>query len=289
MRCLALAQAWEGPVRFVSLAPPDWLRARLAREGCELSEREDFSGADWILVDGYHFSADYLRGLPRPVAYFDDLAAWPEYPVDLVWNPGVSAPDAYGSTPALLGPTYYPVRREFWRFRDRPLEFSGESRRVLITMGGADPEGYTQVAVAGARAVECELRVLVGASNPARERLARVLHPEELVEPVEDMAPVLAWADVAVAAAGVTAYELAFLGVPTLLVTVADNQEPNAAGFSARGAAVNLGRNPTSSHLGVSLEALLADPGHRQSLAEAGRELVDGQGAQRVAARLKGD
>ncbi len=281
MRCLALAQAWEGAVRFVSLEPPAWLRERLAHEGFALCDREDFSGAEWILVDGYHFTADYLRALPGPVIYVDDLAAWPEYPVKVVWNPGVSAPDSYGATPALLGPRYYPLRREFARQDARPV--SRRVHRLLVTLGGADPEGYTATAIQAARGLDCELRVLVGGSNPVRPELA----PGELLEAVENMAPVLAWADLAVAAAGVTAYELAFLGVPTVLVTVAENQEPNAAGFASAGAALNLGRTPTAEALQGALLELAGDHARREALAAAGRRLVDGQGPRRVVEYLR--
>jgi len=289
MRCLALAQAWDGPVRFVSLDPPGWLRDRLEHEGFELCEREDFAGASWILVDGYHFTADYLRALPSPGVYFDDLAAWNEYPVALVWNPGVGATDVYAPTPALLGPRFYPLRREFWPYRERPLEIPAKAERLLITMGGADPAGYTATALEAARRLDCELRVLLGGSNRARESLALRLLPGELVEPVEDMAPVLAWADLAVCAAGVTTYELAFLGVPTVLVTVAGNQEPNARGMAEARAAVNLGFCPPAERLSAELALLVGDRDRRGGLSSAARALVDGLGAQRVAARLKGD
>lgn len=281
MRCLALAQAWDGPVRFVSLDPPAWVRERLAREGFALTDRENFRGADWIVVDGYHFTADYLRALPARTIYLDDLAAWPEYPVDVVWNPGVCAPDTYGETPALLGPDYYPLRHEFHRVVPRPVP--ERARRVLVTLGGADPEGYTSTAIQAARGLDCELRVVVGGSNPIRPELA----PGELLVGVENMAPVLAWAELAVAAAGVTAYELAFLGIPTVLVTVADNQEPNATGFAAAGAALNLGRTPPAQALHGALQALVTDRARREGLAQAGRRLVDGQGPRRVTEFLR--
>ena len=289
MRCLALAQAWEGPVRFVSLEPPDWVRERLTREGFELSEQEDFTGATWVLVDGYHFTADYLRAIPAPVVFLDDTPRLPEYPVRWVWNPNISAPRDYGSTPALLGPAYYPLRREFWPYALRPREHPEQARRLLITMGGADPAGFTFVAVAAARRLELELRVIVGGSNPARARLAPLLAKDELVPGGDDMASLLSWGELALAASGVTSYELAFLGVPMVLVALADNQVPVALGLQAAGAAVYLGETPPEDTVARALRQLANDRGERTGQSRAVRRLIDGMGVRRVAARLRGD
>ena len=150
MRCLALAQAWPGPVRFVCQDPPEWVRARLQREGFPLAD--SCAGARWILADGYHFSAHDLAALrdQARVLFFDDVPRLPNYPVDMVWNPNLGASAApYAPTPALVGTAYYPLRREFLQV-PRQRSHPELAQRLIISMGGADPDGFTSVALAAA-------------------------------------------------------------------------------------------------------------------------------------------
>ena len=92
-------------------------------------------------------------------------------------------------------------------------------------------------------------------------------------------------ADVAIAGAGVTLYELAATGTPAIIVQMADNQGPNAAGFAGAGAALLAGA-AGSADLGAGIEAALrrlaGSPTDRAALAERARGLVDGAGAARV-------
>ena len=104
-----------------------------------------------------------------------------------------------------------------------------------------------------------------------------------------EVAAVLAGVDVALGAAGSTSWELACLGVPMLLVEVADNQRAVIAPLAACGAAWALGaaRELTAGALADALGRLAAagEPA-RRAMAEAGARLVDGEGARRVAAAL---
>jgi UDP-2,4-diacetamido-2,4,6-trideoxy-beta-L-altropyranose hydrolase len=78
------------------------------------------------------------------------------------------------------------------------------------------------------------------------------------------------------------------MGLPSLLIALADNQEPLARGLDAAGAAIDLGRAEA-----LDLEVLrhelldLRDEGpRRKTMSERGRQLLDGRGAERVAAAL---
>jgi len=106
---------------------------------------------------------------------------------------------------------------------------------------------------------------------------------------VTALRPLMLAADVAVSGAGMTLYELAATATPTVSVTMAPNQRPNAVAFERAGAALAAGSadHPdlcatVAKHLG----ALAADVALREKLGAAGRGLVDGQGASRVAREL---
>jgi spore coat polysaccharide biosynthesis predicted glycosyltransferase SpsG len=91
-------------------------------------------------------------------------------------------------------------------------------------------------------------------------------------------------ADLAVSAAGSTCWELAWSGVPTVAIPIADNQNRLAEVLASTGAAVSL--DPRSRELQRDLShtiaELVATPERRQEMAEVGRSLVDGLGTERV-------
>src|SRR5581483_11389078 len=102
------------------------------------------------------------------------------------------------------------------------------------------------------------------------------------------MPGLMGWADLAVAAGGTTAWELAFMGVPAALLVLADNQRPVVAALAEAGAAEPLngwGAEAWARALGL----LLRDPGRRAALAARAQALADGRGAERVAAVLGED
>ena len=92
-------------------------------------------------------------------------------------------------------------------------------------------------------------------------------------------------ATLAVATFGVTAYELAFLGVPAVLVSHSEENAASAARYARHGAAVDLGfvNRVRDRDAVLAIEALLNDSVARRRLARAGRALVDGAGAERLA------
>jgi UDP-2,4-diacetamido-2,4,6-trideoxy-beta-L-altropyranose hydrolase len=92
-----------------------------------------------------------------------------------------------------------------------------------------------------------------------------------------------------VAAAGSTALELCFMGIPAVLLSTAPNQRPVAAGLAALGAAHDAGpwEHVTPGALASTLQSLASNTHERERLSVRGRALVDGMGAVRVAARLR--
>ncbi|MGH8338024.1 MAG: UDP-2,4-diacetamido-2,4,6-trideoxy-beta-L-altropyranose hydrolase, partial [Gammaproteobacteria bacterium] len=310
-----------GRVTFVTAAANQWLTGRLAEEGCETHElARPYPAADdwettraiamnqpnpWVLLDGYHFDLDYQRRVKDAgfrLAVIDDLAALPRYCADVLINQNVYAEDlAYSCEPytrRLLGARYALLREEFAGYRTIARAVRAQARRVLITMGGADPQNATRKALAALAeigATELEVRVLVGAANPRLAELRNVADglrfSVRVLTAAPKMAKHMAWADVAIAASGTTAIELAFMGVPTLLVVTAENQAPIAAKLDALGAALNLGwiEQISVARVGNGLRELLGSRQMRAAMAERSRRLIDGEGAERVAAALAGE
>jgi UDP-2,4-diacetamido-2,4,6-trideoxy-beta-L-altropyranose hydrolase len=324
-RCLALAQSWQdeggraviagattGPALEARLASENVGRERIGAEPGGPQDAEQTAalarrlGATWVVVDGYQFGAAYQRGLKDAglrVLAIDDYGHAEHYAADLVLNQNLGVGEelyrgrvATGSL--LLGTRYALLRREFRAFSGRPRTVAPRASRLLVTLGGTDPDNVTlKVIEALALLGHADLRavVLVGAGNPRLEELRRVASAGhdaiELRTNVSDVPQVMAWADVAIAAGGTTTYELAFMGIPALVVVLADNQRPVAAASESHGVGRNLGEQAalTSNAIAGALGELLDDAEVRGRMAARGPELVDGKGGRRVVQRLLGD
>jgi UDP-2,4-diacetamido-2,4,6-trideoxy-beta-L-altropyranose hydrolase len=323
MRCLALAQAWQdsGGRAVFATAPPVLLRERLRKESFQICEidaapgsTEDAlqtltlareHGARSIAVDGYHFGANFQRTLKADgfkVLFLDDYGHSSPYSADWVLNQNASAQgSAYDKrqsyTQLLLGPRYCLLRREFMAWQEWSRDIAPVGRRVLVTMGGSDPENFTRIAIQAVSYLQddnLEVDVVVGGANQ-HSYLAESVAPEgakkiRLHRDVKHMPELMAAADVAISAAGTTAWELCFLGLPSILVSLAPNQIPIAQELSRQQCAIHLGdaHDVSAQELAEQLQALLKSKDQRRAISLRGRELVDGSGAKRVVAVLRG-
>ena len=98
------------------------------------------------------------------------------------------------------------------------------------------------------------------------------------------MPELMAWADLAVVAGGSTNWELAFMGLPSIIITVADNQSAIARQLGKMEITLSLGwyQQLTINKLKTAISELLCEPKQRQHMSEKGIQLVDGLETQRV-------
>ncbi len=284
-RCLALTQAWRdrrGEATLVSHAVPEPWAGWYREEGVDVVEPGGAVDADVGLVDGYLLElADLgLRG-NGPRVRIDDHGLSPRESVDLLLDQTAGAdPDLYPNAGlVLVGPRYVLLRRSLVAMAQTRASGGPEAGRT-------DPDGPVNLLVVrgGAPTPEVEefFDAVLSHLDPAGWRV-RVLTGGQ--DPGEAMAS----ADLALSAAGSTSWELSLLGVPAVLVAVAENQEPVGQGVGDAGAARYLGPHHRLDPAAVAdaLVELAADPGRCADLARGGRALVDGQGAARVATRVR--
>ena len=323
MRCLALAQAWQdagGRAHFVMAETTPAIKNRLLAESVQVESISCIPGtaddsrhtialakqqnAVWIAVDGYQFSADYQRALKAArykVLFLDDYGHAPRYSADLVLNQNVSAArslyaDREPGTRLLLGPRYCLLRREFSGWRDWKREISPQCHRLLVTMGGSDPDNFTARIIESlplAGIDDLEATIVIGGSNPhfgmLKEMAARSGRKLTIRNDVTNMAELMAAADVAISSAGSTCWEFCLLGLPALLIDVSANQTPLAKELGRSGCAIHVGdRTVSLQAIAAQLRRLAGSAELRQSLSRRSRELVDGGGASRVVTVLCG-
>jgi len=231
----------------------------------------------------------------RPAVVIDDLADR-RLGGSLVLDsgPGRTDADYRGLTEGarlMLGPRYAPVRPAFAALRNEALARRAEPlRRVLVSMGLTDVGGITSQVVERVRRRfgDTELDVVVGAAAPSRKGLTRIAaHDPRLTLHVDTphMAELATAADLAIGAAGSAMWERCVLGLPSVVVTLADNQLAAAASLAKAGAVLAVDGRAASfeTDFDRALTRLFVDDTLRRGLAEKSAELCDGQGATRVA------
>jgi UDP-2,4-diacetamido-2,4,6-trideoxy-beta-L-altropyranose hydrolase len=322
MRCLALAQAWQdsgGQCIFAMAESTPAIEQRLREEGMEVEQLTASRGtaedaketahlaskenAVWIVVDGYQFRSAYqleVKTAGLKVLFMDDNGHAEPYCADLVLNQNIHANASFyarrqPSTRLLLGPRYAMLRREFRPWREWQREIPVGGRKILVIMGGSDPNNVTAKVIEAIGQLSnpsLETTVLVGGSNPhlcsVRASIREQKQSMRLITDAVDVGEWMAWADVAVAAAGTTFGEMCLLGLPGILLVLAENQEGVAAAADNMGIAWSLGKGTevTAFIIAGKLGELLNSYESRRSQSEKGRKLVDGRGAERVVAFL---
>lgn len=311
MRCLTLASAlaargWrpEFLCRDLPGAGLDRVAAtgfglhRLADDGPQTARAcLDADPPGWLVVDHYGLDVAFERAACPPgwrVMVIDDLADRDhECALLLDQTPGRAAQDYDGRVPdactRLIGPDYALLRPSFAVGRPVKPE-AGPLRRVLIAMGAADPANATGAVLdALAERPDLMVTVVLGSGAPHLVSVAGQVEARgaagQLLVQHADMAGLMARQDLAIGAGGMTGLERAAIGLPALIVTLADNQLLNASALHASGAARLIGDVRAPGWTSALLPALevLTPPEARIAMAQAGLALVDGRGAARVA------
>jgi UDP-2,4-diacetamido-2,4,6-trideoxy-beta-L-altropyranose hydrolase len=324
MRCLALAHAWQdagGTATFLMAQSTPSILARLAADDCKVINLSAIPGSDedaaftdecasriaseWLVIDGYAFGTQYqeqIRNRERKLLCVDDAGTCNRYVADIVLNQNLTArenlyPNCPSDAQLLLGPSFCLLRREFTPWRKWQREISAIGHKVLVTLGGSTPAEVgvrVMESLAGARIEGLRTIFVMGGSSPDAAALdnCAATFPERISvrRDVSNMAELMAQADMAISAAGSTCWEMCLLGLPSILLDVADNQIPIAIELERRACALYAGSGSrvARDELATSLESLLASREKRQFMSQRSRQLVDGMGAERVVSAMRG-
>ena len=176
------------------------------------------------------------------------------------------------------------------QFRGPRPEVQSATPTLLIAMGGSDPAGLTLRAIRAARLLAGDFKttVVVGAGFRKQQELQDLLDKSRgrftVLTDVSDMGAVMAQADLAVCSFGMTAYELAAMGVPAIYLCLTPDHAESASAFVEAGMGWSLGVcSEVSDHqLAGAINRLLLDRGRREEMSSRSRMLIDGNGDKRV-------
>jgi len=273
--------------RVVALDPPtdeSWLGTTWREDADQMLGALARSGdADAIVVDHYGLDARWESTMrPRRVVAVDDLADRPhDCDILIDQNVGADVGDRYaklvpGSARLLLGPRFALLREQFRR-AGAPRARDGGIERLLVFMGGFDASDQTGKVVRALTGMRHRpaTQVVLSPRAPHAAAVARACDAAgiEYLGAVDAMADLLDRTDLAIGAAGTATLERAALGVPAVLVVVAENQRAVARACVAAGIAVSLGEagDVDEARIAGCVEALMAAPERVAGMSAAAR------------------
>ena len=260
---------------------------------------------DWLVVDHYGLDRRWeaaLRPRCKKLMVIDDLA---DRVHQCDWlldqNLGRIPQDYVSLVPAqckvLAGPQYALLRPEFAALRAYSLQRRQQPvlKQLLVTMGGVDLPNATgkvlQALKDCALPQDCRISVVMGPQAPwlahIRVQAQDMPWPTEVLVNISDMAQHMADSDFAIGAAGSTSWERCSLGLPTLMVVLADNQRRAAQALQVAQAAHLI---DDLSNIAMQLPIVINAPAlrHRlQQMSTAAAAVTDGRGADEVLQALR--
>ena len=199
--------------------------------------------SDWLVVDHYGLDQRWessLRSCVARIMVIDDLADR-AHDCDLLLDQNLVAEIEHryaGKVPLscalLLGPEYALLQPLYAELHDRMLPREGPIRRILIYFGGADGTnmtGRSLTAFMHLNRPDITIDVVIDADSPHADHIRKQVAGQSNIyihSNLPSLAPLMARADLAVGAGGATSWERLCLGLPSLVVTLAENQRPVA-------------------------------------------------------------
>lgn len=276
-----------------------WLGVTQAEDAEQSIKALDGEKPDWLVVDHYGLDAEWeqrLRQHTSKLMVIDDLANR-RHDCDILLDQNYfsEGESRYaGLVPKtcmqMSGPRYALLRPEYAAYSKTMRARDGRVSRVLVFFGGSDPQNMTGLALEALSCAELchlEVDVVIGTNNPNREALenqSRERPRTRLWGSRPHLADLMSRADLAIGAGGATTWERMCLGLPTVVISIADNQLPTSAAL-AEAKLIHYAGHFCSikiEHLTQLLQNLIQSPERLTGLAIQNQLQVDGVGALRL-------
>lgn len=252
-----------------------------------------------VVVDHYQLGRAWeqaLRAFASTVVVIDDLADR-HHDCDFLIDVAPGACDRYNALVPelcrkLLGTNFALLRPEFRELRSTRRISHEPLARIFVSFGGVDAANFTALTVAAVRRAlpNVMINAVVTAMSPHREALERQAADDDSLQidvDAQNMAELMMASDLAIGAGGSTSWERACLGLPSIVVPVAENQLQTVCALGSLGCAVTVAPSPQFvSDTSRIISILSASPALRQSMSSAASSSVDGRGAIRIASAI---
>lgn len=257
---------------------------------------------DLLIVDHYGIDIVWestIRSVAKKIMVIDDFCNR-RHNCDLFLNQNYNVENEsyYGllqdNCIKLLGAKYSMLRPEFRKMRENLQKHNDIVKRILVLMGGADNQDMTSKVLQAIKMLEINnitVDVVVGAANKYYKKIKSIvsnIHYATCHYDVENISELMSKADLSIGAAGSTTWERCCMGLPSIVIAIAENQINIAENLGNDGIVVNLGwyENVEQIDIRDEIENLLNNSSKRMMMSLKAREVVDGRGVERVAEKI---
>ncbi|MGV8952324.1 MAG: UDP-2,4-diacetamido-2,4,6-trideoxy-beta-L-altropyranose hydrolase [Cypionkella sp.] len=280
---------------------PNWLGAETGADAIETTAAlRNLPPQDWLIADNYAIDASWegaLRAVVPNIMVVDDLANR-QHDCDILLDQNLirAMETRYdGKAPGatlLLGPRYALLREDYQELR-HSVALRTEINRILIYFGGSDLADLTGASLRALLSMapwHPRINVVLSPGSPNFAAVQAVCQAHDnimLHTNVPSLASLMLDADLALGAVGATSWERLCLGLPTLGITIARNQEPVAERLQDAGLMFWLGNAETVTEAAI-VEALnqLRVNSELASISQRSMEICDGAGTARVISNI---
>lgn len=258
---------------------------------------------DWLVVDHYSLDAQWessLREVVENIMVIDDLADR-KHDADILLDQNLydGMERRYdGLIPEecskLLGPKYALLRPQFAKARASLRKRDGQIRRILVFYGGSDFTDETTKTINALSAPEFSniaLDFVVGGLNPRKDQILNSC--EKLINAqchfnIDYMARLMSEADLFIGSGGTSTWERCYLGLPSVIIAVAKNQEELSRNLADQNLAIYLGtpRETDEKAINEGVRRLIINPKLVKKMSDTSLQLLDGNGAIKVVSKM---
>lgn len=256
-----------------------------------------------------HYSLDHVyeascRAWASKILVIDDLADR-QHECDFLLDQteGRSELDYQSLVPQhchiLTGAKFALLRGSFKELRvkakSKRADNAGAVKKVLVSLGGTNLHKISERVIVALQSFDLaplEIDLVIGNDQAVTDDLRKLIddtnlrtqHEVILHSHVSGIEALMLKADIAIGAGGTSTWERCCLGLPSIMIELADNQSLISKTLHRSGAAINLGWHDEMGQddICLCLESLYSSPQKMIEMQDKALEICDGNGARRV-------
>lgn len=284
----------------------EWLGTSQAEDATQTIDIVSAIQPQWLVIDHYALN-DYweqqLRSHCDSILVIDDLADR-KHDCEILLDQtfGRDKQDYQHLVPnhckVLCGTKYALLRPEFSKWRQYSLERRKNNtlEHILVNLGGVDKDNLTSKILDTLKQAplsdSCKITVVMGSTSPwistVIEKAEQLPWPTEVKTGVSNMAELMANSDLAIGAAGSTSWERCCLGLPTIMLVIANNQMNIANNLESINAVkVVLNNHNLAQMINKYLYELIQNPEKLEAMSQSSADVLDGCGTFKVIEKMK--
>jgi UDP-2,4-diacetamido-2,4,6-trideoxy-beta-L-altropyranose hydrolase len=212
---------------------------------------KDIGDIHYLIIDNYNLEIGYeyqFKRFVNKIMVIDDLGRKHYY--DILLDNNISKNNYINKIlykdnyKLFLGLDYLLLRDEFIVAKNKIRNRDRGIKNILISFGGSDPFNETLKVLEGLKPLNnIDINVVVGNSNINKNIIKQVCETNNYnyYEQIDNIAELINKADLAIGAGGVSLWERCYLGCPSIVTILAENQRQNIEEAEKLNCVINMG------------------------------------------------